>query len=377
MKYRYLCLVPFLCLGACSVVNEGPNKRIDNVDNKLGTVEEKVDALLAYNNKTYDILVDNELRIAELEKDARKRGVPTPQKGPDITSLSQMYDQRVIQPNPSQPIQQQAQAQVQQVQPVQQAQQVQPVQHDGRLQNENAQAVQKQAEVGAISGQNLSAPVEETNQQAVKENVVEAPQQQRVVAQNQQNSQVVAQNQTTAQQVQPQRVAQPQKVTQPQQQTKQVQPVQTSQQVQPTVQQTQVAQVQAPVQKTPQARMTSSDMYNNAYELYQNHEYAKAEKAFDAFLAQYPNDVLSPNALYWKGETLYARGIYPQAIYAFKEVQARFPTHPKTADSLLKTAMSYARLGDSENASLHYLVLVEDWGNSDAARKARNMGAVQ
>ncbi len=367
MKYRYLCLVPFLCLGACSVVNEEPNRRIDNVDAKLGHVEEKVDALIAYNNKTYDILVDNELRIAELEKDARKRGVPTPQKGPDITSLPQQYHQRVIL-SPADPENQ--------------------ARNEKVLPQQNAQVVQKQAEVGALTGQNLSA-AEETTQQAVQENVVEAPKQQVRQTQQAPQQQVVAnqgtvQNQTqvatapaqntVAPVVAQQQVQQPTQSTQPKQQVQQVQQTPKTQQ---SVNQTQqVAQVQKPAPQ-PTQKLSSSDMYNRAYSLYQNHDYAKAEQAFDAFLAEYPNDVLAPNALYWKGETLYARGIYPQAIFAFKEVQSRFPTHPKTADSLLKTAMSYARLGDSENASLHYLVLVEDWAGSDAARKARNMGAVQ
>ena len=362
MKYRYLYLVPFLCLGACSVVNEGPNRRIDNVDAKLGTVEEKVDALIAYNNKTYDILVDNELRIAELEKDARKRGVPTPQKGPDITSLPQQYHQRIVLTPPDAGNQ---------------------ARNEKVLPQENAQVVQKRAEVGALTGQNLSA-AEETTQQAVQENVVEAPKQQ-VQQQPVQQAQQPVQTQTqvaTAPAQNTQAVApvvtQQQKTQAPQVQQQKVQQTPKVQQAQQNVAPTQVAQVQKPAtQPVQQQKMSSSDMYNHAYNLYQSHNYAKAEKAFDEFLAQYPNDVLAPNALYWKGETLYARGIYPQAIFAFKEVQSRFPTHPKTADSLLKTAMSYARLGDSENASLHYLVLVEDWAGSDAARKARNMGAVQ
>ncbi len=120
---------------------------------------------------------------------------------------------------------------------------------------------------------------------------------------------------------------------------------------------------------------TSRQLYDKAYNLYQKKQYAASEKAFDEFLAKYPQDVLAPNALYWKGETLYARAIYPQAIFSFKEVQTKYPKHPKTADSLLKTAMSYARLGDKENASLHYLVLIEDWPQSGAEQKARAMGA--
>jgi TolA-binding protein len=81
-----------------------------------------------------------------------------------------------------------------------------------------------------------------------------------------------------------------------------------------------------------------------------------------------------PNALYWKGETHYARQQYNEAIFAFKDVQTRFPRDAKTPDSLLKTAMAYSRLGDEANASLHLTVLYEDWPNAEAIARARQMG---
>lgn len=70
---KFLYIMPVLLLSACSSVNTQQNQRLESI-------EEKVDALLVYNNKTYDIMVDNELRISELEKDAKVRGVPVPQK---------------------------------------------------------------------------------------------------------------------------------------------------------------------------------------------------------------------------------------------------------------------------------------------------------
>ena len=59
---KILYIMPVLLLSACSSVNTQQNQRLESI-------EEKVDALLVYNNKTYDIMVDNELRISELEKD--------------------------------------------------------------------------------------------------------------------------------------------------------------------------------------------------------------------------------------------------------------------------------------------------------------------
>lgn len=357
---KYLLLVPVMALSACSyITREESNQRMDRI-------EEKVDSIIVHNNTTYDILVDNELRLSELEKDARKRGVPVPQKNISVQALQQV--------------------------PANQAG------YQENLPQINAQQVQP-APVGAITGQDLSK-VQEVNQNNVTQNVVQPAQQTQPVQQVQQQQPVqpqpVQQVQQPVQTAQAQQAVQPQPVQQkqaPKAQAQQAQPKQQAPKQQPAQQpvQTQPAQPKQPVQQVQQQQpvqtaqaapagqqkaVNSQALYEQAFQYYVGKEYAKAEQAFNEFLAKYPHDILAPNALYWKGETLYARAIYPQAIFAFKEVQTRYPKHPKTADSLLKTAMSYARLGDKENASLHYLVLLEDWPNSEAAQKARAMGAM-
>ncbi len=362
--------MPVLLLSACSSVNTQQNQRLESI-------EEKVDALLVYNNKTYDIMVDNELRISELEKDAKVRGVPVPQKNITVDSLPSPH--AVIKNEEPQP-----------------------------LPEQEASAVKN---VGALTGQDLTnqplTKAEEKNQLQVTENIVEAPKQEQAAETGKQIAASVKPQETAVQTAtQPEQkanagqnpagkelkaetsaqasektvetigqTAQAQQGTQSGTgqavQAQQAQPVQN--QTAPTVQ-AEANQPPTAAQTTDQPQ-TSRQLYDKAYNLYQKKQYAASEKVFDEFLAKYPQDVLAPNALYWKGETLYARAIYPQAIFSFKEVQTRYPKHPKTADSLLKTAMSYARLGDKENASLHYLVLIEDWPQSGAAQKARAMGA--
>lgn len=127
---------------------------------------------------------------------------------------------------------------------------------------------------------------------------------------------------------------------------------------------------------TPAAAPARSEQnaYDAALQLYRTGRFPEAEAAFQAFLEVYPDSRLTPNALYWKGETFYSRGQHTEAIFAFKDVQTRFPRHPKTPDSLLKTAMAYQRLGDAANASLHLAALYEDWPKSEAAQRARRMG---
>ncbi|MBG3877179.1 tol-pal system protein YbgF [Desulfovibrio oxamicus] len=111
--------------------------------------------------------------------------------------------------------------------------------------------------------------------------------------------------------------------------------------------------------------------YESALNLLQRGKTDEARVRFDGFLSDYPNSALVPNALYWKGEALYAQRRYADAIVAFKEVTARFPRHHKAADSLLKIALAYKQLGDDENVRFHLKALREDHPDSPAAKLAR------
>ena len=111
--------------------------------------------------------------------------------------------------------------------------------------------------------------------------------------------------------------------------------------------------------------------YESALNLLQRGKTDEARVRFEGFLGDYPNSALVPNALYWKGEALYAQRRYADAIVAFKEVTARFPKHHKAADSLLKTALAYKQLGDDENVRFHLKALREDHPDSPAAKLAR------
>ncbi|WP_353117761.1 tol-pal system protein YbgF [Nitratidesulfovibrio sp.] len=111
--------------------------------------------------------------------------------------------------------------------------------------------------------------------------------------------------------------------------------------------------------------------YESALNLLQRGKTDEARVRFEGFLGDYPNSSLVPNALYWKGEALYAQRRYADAIVAFKEVTARFPKHHKAADSLLKTALAYKQLGDDENVRFHLKALREDHPDSTAAKLAR------
>ena len=125
---------------------------------------------------------------------------------------------------------------------------------------------------------------------------------------------------------------------------------------------------------TASPRQGEQAAYQSAYNAYEARRFNEAWNGFDRYLADYSNGRYAPNAVYWKGEVRYSLGDYAGAILLFKDVIVRFPKHAKASDALLKIIMSYDRLQDRDNASLHLRILNEDYPNSPAARRAKSMG---
>lgn len=102
---------------------------------------------------------------------------------------------------------------------------------------------------------------------------------------------------------------------------------------------------------------------------------AESIRMFRNFLQQYPNGRYAANADYWIGECLYAEGKYKDALSQFQTVNNSYPSHHKNADALLKAAITLNRLGDKAGADQKFKTLLANFPNSDAARRARAMGA--
>jgi tol-pal system protein YbgF len=111
--------------------------------------------------------------------------------------------------------------------------------------------------------------------------------------------------------------------------------------------------------------------YDAALALYERHQPNAAQERFQAFLDQYPQSALVPNALYWLGESHYAAGRMDLAIMQFKKVAETYPRHTKAAAALLKAGYAYARLGDRENARFYWQILLDDFPDSAPAALAR------
>jgi tol-pal system protein YbgF len=113
------------------------------------------------------------------------------------------------------------------------------------------------------------------------------------------------------------------------------------------------------------------EQYDYAFGLLRQANYAAAEQAFSAFLAQHSDHALAGNAKYWLGETYYVRGNYQQAAVTFAEGFEAYPDNSKAPDNLLKLGMSLASLGSKQDACGTFDVLLDRYADAPATILSR------
>lgn len=96
--------------------------------------------------------------------------------------------------------------------------------------------------------------------------------------------------------------------------------------------------------------MSARDLYNHAFKLLNQTDYAGAEKAFLQFTNNFADDPLIGNAWYWLGEAYYVQRDYAKAADSFRQGFQKLPDGPKAGDNLLKLAMTLAAMERGQEA---------------------------
>jgi tol-pal system protein YbgF len=109
--------------------------------------------------------------------------------------------------------------------------------------------------------------------------------------------------------------------------------------------------------------------YDAALALVNAHQYDQALDAFAAFLVRWPDHPNADNAMYWRGESYYAKGEFARAVEEFEGATLRFPYGNKAPDCLLKLGLSEQKLGNLPKAQSYFERLMHDYPRSDAARR--------
>jgi tol-pal system protein YbgF len=129
------------------------------------------------------------------------------------------------------------------------------------------------------------------------------------------------------------------------------------------------ASVAKPVSKEDQAREVKT--YDAASNLFRKNDFASAKEAFQAFLKDYPQSALAPNAVYWIGICHANLKDYKAALAAQESLISRFPQSPKAPDALLAIAAIQSEQGDAGSARNTLEDIIARFPASEAAGKAR------
>lgn len=110
--------------------------------------------------------------------------------------------------------------------------------------------------------------------------------------------------------------------------------------------------------------------YERVLALFRDGDLEGARQGFSAFLAEYPNSDLAPNARYWLGETYYGKKDYRKAIDAYDKVELDYPGSEKVPAAILKKGYAYLALKDKKRASSAFKQVVTLYPKSPEAGKA-------
>ena len=111
--------------------------------------------------------------------------------------------------------------------------------------------------------------------------------------------------------------------------------------------------------------------YGVAFKSIRNGDYAASAREFRAFVQQYPDHPLAPNAWYWLGESYYVTTNYPVALDAFKHVVNQFPDSEKAPDALLKVGFTELELKQDAKGKAALSSVISKYPGSSAAQLAQ------
>lgn len=110
--------------------------------------------------------------------------------------------------------------------------------------------------------------------------------------------------------------------------------------------------------------------YQEALRLLSTRDVDAALRALATFVTRHPDHAYADNALYFRGEILYAQRAYREAIRELELLVARYPSGSRVADALLRIGTCWERLGDSTRAATFFLRVRTEHPDSTAARMA-------
>ncbi|HST28156.1 MAG TPA: tol-pal system protein YbgF [Rudaea sp.] len=111
--------------------------------------------------------------------------------------------------------------------------------------------------------------------------------------------------------------------------------------------------------------------YDAAFGALKDGRYAESARLFQQFIAQFPNDELTPNAYYWLGESYYVTQNYPVSLDTFRKLLAQYPNSQKAPDALLKVGYCQYEMKQWDQAQATLNQVLQQYPNSTVANLAQ------
>ncbi|EKE80783.1 tol-pal system protein YbgF [Idiomarina xiamenensis] len=120
------------------------------------------------------------------------------------------------------------------------------------------------------------------------------------------------------------------------------------------------------------ANLSENEAYDHAIKLVlEDKRYDAAIPEFREFIKRFPQSTYIPNAHYWLGQLLFAKGEYDAATSEFKTVVDEHPDSNKRGDCLLKLGVIAEQQQNNDVARSFYQQVVEQYGDSTEAGLAK------
>jgi tol-pal system protein YbgF len=127
----------------------------------------------------------------------------------------------------------------------------------------------------------------------------------------------------------------------------------------------------APAKSPAQLQALEIRAYDAASNLFRKNDFAGAINAFRAFVLEYPQSQLAPNAEYWIGISFANLKDYKNAVAVQEALLRNYPQSPKASDALLAIAAVQAEQGDLGSARNTLEDIIARYPATEAAGKAR------
>jgi tol-pal system protein YbgF len=110
------------------------------------------------------------------------------------------------------------------------------------------------------------------------------------------------------------------------------------------------------------SKKSPDELYGYALDqLKTKRKFNEAQRAFELFVRQYPDNSKAGQALYWLGESLYVRGNFRDAAKSYLRCHTFYPSSSKAADCWLRLGTALASLHEWEEACSSFDKLRSDF----------------